>query len=157
MSQDFRLTISAVIWPGPVDGPLPITVFKILTPIMILTVGVFPATFFMGTIAALSVLFFYNTIWLEGSPETVNKWVEKLPKSFQKALKVGTISTLIPLVLSIGPFPLALAFRFLKFRGFWANIALVMGSYLNSLLWTGIIWGGGITILRNLISSYNFI
>lgn len=153
MSRDFRLTLAAIIWPGPVDGPLPITVFKIITPLLILILGVIPATIFMGTIASLFVLFFFETIWLEESLSKINIWINKLPKSFQKALKVSTATTLFPLVLSVGPFPLALAFRFLKFKGLRSKIILVVGSYVNSFLWTGVIWGGGITLFRNLASS----
>lgn len=156
MKKDFRLTLAAIIWPGPIDGPLPLTLFKIITPLLILTIGVVPATIFMGTVAALFVLFFFDTIWLEGSFNKVNEWVDRLPRSFQKALRVGTITALLPLVLSVGPFPLALAFRFLEFKGFRAQAILVLGCYVNSLIWTGVIWGGGITILKNLLENNIF-
>ena len=155
MSNDLRLTIAAIIWPGPIDGPLPITLFKILTPLLIIAVGVVPATFFMGTLAAVFVLFFFDVISDERSLSKVNEWVYRLPKAFQKALQIGTITALLPMVLSVGPFPLALSFRFLKFKGTKAQALLVLGSYVNSVIWTGIVWGGGISILRNFLSNQN--
>ena len=153
MSNDLRLTIAAIIWPGPIDGPLPITVFKVLTPFLILTIGIIPAIIFMGTLAAILVLFFFDVISDERSLSKVNDWVSRLPKAFQKALQVGTITALFPMVLSVGPFPLVLSFRFLKFKGIRAQALLVLGSYVNSILWTGIVWGGGISILKNLLSK----
>ena len=107
----------------------------------------------MGTLAAILVLFFFDVISDERSLSKVNDWVSRLPKAFQKALQVGTITALFPMVLSVGPFPLVLSFRFLKFKGIRAQALLVLGSYVNSILWTGIVWGGGISILKNLLSK----
>lgn len=151
MSNDLRLTIAAIIWPGPIGGPLPITVFKVLTPILIIAIGIIPAIIFMGTLAAIFVLFFLNVILEERSLGRVNEWVAKMPRAFQRALQVGTITALLPIVLFAGPFPLALSFRFLKFKGFRAKALLVIGSYVNAILWTGIVWGGGIGVLKNLL------
>ena len=149
MSKEFRFTLAALIWPGIIDGPLPITFFKVLTPVLIIWIGVVPATFIMGTLASVLVLFFFDTICSEESLKKIDGWIKKLPKTFQKALRVGTITALLPLVLSIGPFPLAVSLRFLNFRDFRARALLVFSSYINSIIWTGIVWGGGINLIRS--------
>ncbi len=151
MSRTLRLAIAASIWPGPINGPLPVTLFKFLTISLIALFGVVPATIVMGTLASVLVLFFYESLFAEGALDKVNHWIERLPPSYQKSLKVGTEASLLPLVFSAGPFPLALAFRLLNFRGARAKALLVAGTYANSILWTGLVWGSGITILKSFL------
>jgi hypothetical protein len=151
--KHFRLTLAAIIWPGPVDGPHPFTLFKILTPAFIIWIGVLPATFVMGLLAALLSLYFYEVIKLEGTSDLLNNWVHKLPDTFERALKLGTIPSLILLVLLAGPFPLAISFKFAKLRRFRAEALLILGSFANSLIWTGIVWGGGLSILRTFLDK----
>ena len=90
---------------------------------------------------------------LEGSSEALNKLVEKLPNAFEKVLKRGTKKSLIPLVLFTGPFPLAISFRFLNYDKSTARVLLVTGSFANALIWTGIVWGGGLTVLKSLVDG----
>lgn len=148
-----HLTIATLIWPGPIDGPHPFTLFKILTPALIIGLGVFPATFTMALISSALALYFYEAIMLEGSSEALNKLVEKLPNAFEKVLKRGTKKSLIPLVLFTGPFPLAISFRFLNYDKSTARVLLVTGSFVNALIWTGIVWGGGLTVLKSLVDG----
>ncbi len=153
MNHQTHLTLAAVIWPGPVDGPHPFTLFKILTPVLIIWLGVIPATIAMAFIVTGLVLYFYEVIMLEGSSDMLNKWVGKLPDTFEKALKLGTARSLLPLVLLTGPFPLAISFRFLDYPRTQARIYLVLGSFANALIWTGIVWGGGLSILKAFIDN----
>lgn len=148
-----HLTIATIIWPGPIDGPHPFTLFKILTPALILWLGVLPATLAMAFISSAMVLYFYEAIMLEGSSDLLQKWMEKLPNTFERALKLGTKRSLIPLVLFTGPFPLAISFRFLNYNKSKARTFLIFGSFANALIWTGVVWGGGLTILKSLVDG----
>ncbi len=151
--KHFRLTLAAIIWPGPIAGPHPFTLFKLFTPALIIWTGVLPATFVMGALASILSLYFYEVIKLEGTSDLLNNWVQKLPDTFEKALKLGTIPSLILLVLLAGPFPLAISFKYTKLGGFWAEALLVLGSFANSLIWTGVVWGGGLSILGAFIDN----
>lgn len=148
-----HLTIATIIWPGPIDGPHPFTLFKVLTPTLIIGLGVLPATFAMALISSAFALYFYEAIMLEGSSDLLNKWVEKLPNTFERSLKSGTRSSLLLLILLTGPFPLAISFRFLNYNKSKARRLLVLGSFANALVWTGIVWGGGLSILKSLVDS----
>lgn len=151
--KHFPLTLAAIIWPGPIDGPHPFTLFKILTPALIIGTGVLPATFVMGLLASILSLYFYEVIKLEGTSDLLNKWVQRLPDTFERALRLGTIPSLILLMLLAGPFPLAISFKYTKLRRFQAEAFLVLGSFANSLIWTGVVWGGGLSILGTLIDN----
>lgn len=146
-----HLTIATIIWPGPIDGPHPFTLFKVLTPVLIIWLGVLPATFIMAVVSSSLVLYFYEAIMLEGSTDVLNKWVEKLPDTLERSLKNGTKSSLLPLVILTGPFTLAISFRFLNYNKSKARAFLIFGSFANALIWTGIVWGGGLTILKSLV------
>ena len=157
MKRHFHITLAAMIWPGPIDGPHPFTLFKILTPILIIWIGILPATFVMALFAALTSLYFYEAVMLEGSSDLVNKWVARLPNRFEKALRYGTMSSLIPLVLLTGPFPLAISFRLLDYQKSKARLYLILGSFANALIWTGVVWGGGLTILTTVIGKISLL
>ena len=153
MHHHTHLTLATIIWPGPIDGPHPFTFFKIITPVLIIWLGVIPATIVMAVLVTGLSLYFYEVIMLEGSFDRLNKWVSKLPDTFEKALKVGTTRSLIPLVLLTGPFPLAISFRFLDYPRSRARMYLILGSSAYALIWTGIVWGGGLSILKAFIGN----
>ncbi|MEX0617205.1 MAG: hypothetical protein WD231_05395 [Candidatus Woykebacteria bacterium] len=147
-----HLAIAAIIWPGPINGPLPITLFKFLTPAFILLFGVIPATLIMASLASILVIYFFDEITKEESLDKINKWSRRLPAHYQKALKIGTISAFIPLVFTVGPFPVALAFRLLNFKGAKVKLLLVASCFANSFFWTGVFWGGGIALVESFLN-----
>lgn len=152
MNDQLRQSIVAFIWPGPIAGPLPLNLFRILAPVTVLYLGVFAATFLMILLSTVLVIVYFKLLELTGGQEFVEKLLQKTPKKFHRHAESKGPFELFFLGLLSGVFVYALTLRLLKYPDRASIILLVINSILSSIFWTGIFWGIVVEIGKNVLN-----
>jgi hypothetical protein len=152
MTTQFRQTLIGLIWPGPIAGPIPVNVFRIASPVLVYSLGPFFASLIMATITCVLVIFYFEILELTGGKKFVEDKLELLPKPIHQIILARALFPLLIASVLVGVFPLALGFRLLKYPRTFAEIVLVFGSFVNSFLWTGLVWGLLVGLAKTLLS-----
>lgn len=152
MNKKLRQTLIGLIWPGPIAGPWPLNLFRFSSPILVFYLGAFSASLIMAIVSSILVVFYFEILELTGGRKWVEEQLGKIPRPIHQIILNRTLFPLLAASFLIGIFPLALSFRLLNYPKTMAESVLVVGSFLNSFLWTGIVWGAIIEIFKSLFS-----
>ncbi|MDP2720360.1 MAG: hypothetical protein Q8O75_00110 [bacterium] len=148
MSEKFRQTLIGFIWPGPVAGPLPINFFRILAPVLVFYIKPILAALVVGIISALLAIFYYSLLELTGGKEYLEKLLKKLPAKIHARIETRGPLALFATSLVVGIFPYAVTLKLLKYPEGAARFVLVLAALVSAAVWTGVVWGSIVTLLR---------
>ena len=141
MSDKFRQTLIAFIWPGPIAGPLPLNLFRILAILLVVLFGPIIATFVMAIVTLIFLVWYFSLLELTGGKETLNALLSKLPFGLRQDVETKGPLVLFVSSLFLGVFPYAVFLKLLKYPKDASEILLGLASVANSVLWTGFFWG----------------
>jgi hypothetical protein len=150
MNERLRQPIINFIWPGPIAGPLPVNLFRILAPILVFYIKPVAAALAMGLLSAALAVYYYRLLQLSGGKEYVENLLKKLPgKTHQGIQNKGPIALFFS-SLVLGVFPYAIFLRLLKYSDTKSETLLVTAAFVSSIVWTGIFWGSVVELLKQL-------
>lgn len=155
MNDRLRQSVIGLIWPGPFAGPLPINLLRILAPILVLYLHPPLAALLMALVSSALAVFFFGLLRLEYGKQFTEKLLNKLPKKFYEQIETKGPLVLFASSLVFGVFAYAVFMRVLKYKETNSEGLLVLSSFLNSFIWTGIFWGVIVESLRGL-SNFAF-
>jgi len=155
MSERLRQTLIGFIWPGPIAGPLPVNLFRILAVLLVFYFGAFVATLLMGLITGLLSIFYFRLLELMGGREWVENLLRRLPAQTGERIKTRGPIALFASSLLVGVFPYAIFLKLLKYPEATSEILMILASFASSIVWTGVFWGTIVEILRQ-IASFAF-
>ena len=150
MNDKLRQSIISLIWPGPIAGPLPINLFRVLAIFSVVLFGPIIATFLMAIITTVFLIWYFELLELTGGKRTLENLLSRLP-----ALLRGGVISKGPVVLFfsglfIGVFPYTIFLKLLKYPKIKSEILLSVSAILSSFFWTGIIWGSVVEVIKRL-------
>ncbi|HEX7456160.1 MAG TPA: hypothetical protein VF303_01710 [Candidatus Nanoarchaeia archaeon] len=148
MSQHLRQTIIGFIWPGPIAGPLPLNLFRVLSPTLVFYIKPIPAALVMGIITAFLSIFYFRLLELTGGKEYTQILLKKLPAKAHQGIGAKGPSALFATSLAIGVFPYAIFLRLLRYSESSSEILLLAASLVSSFVWTGVFWGFVVEIIK---------
>ena len=148
MNEKLRQSIIGLIWPGPVAGPLPVNLFRVLAIFLVLYLGAFAATIVMVTLTSALSIFYFQLLELTAGKEWLEDLLQKLPTKTHTRIETKGPLALFLGSLLIGVFPYAIFLRLLRFSQTSSAILLVLSSMASSFVWTGIVWGSVIEGLK---------
>ncbi|OGY28941.1 MAG: hypothetical protein A3F35_02335 [Candidatus Woykebacteria bacterium RIFCSPHIGHO2_12_FULL_45_10] len=158
MDDRLRQSLIGLIWPGPIAGPIPLTLFRIASPLLVIAYGPFVAAMTMSVVSSVFVVVYFELLELTGGKKLLEEQLERLPARTHKMIENRGPYALLVSSGMVGVFPYALSLRLLRYPRLASESLLVVSAFLNSFLWTGFVWGGIIEILRQsgLAAKINF-
>jgi hypothetical protein len=148
VNEKLRQSIIGLIWPGPIAGPLPVNLFRILAIILVFYLKAFPAALIMGAITSLVAIFYFRLLELTAGKEWLEDLLQRLPNQTHTQIETKGPFALFLSSLLIGVFPYAIFLRLSRFQQTPSTILLVLSSTASSFIWTGIVWGSLIEGLK---------
>ena len=153
MSKDLRSTLVATIWPGPIAGPLPINLLRILSPLLVFYLGPVSASLVMSVLVSVLSVAYFRLLELTSGRQTTEEMLKKLPKKAHENIETkGPIALFFTSIL-VGVFPYAIFLKLLRYSKTNSEGLLITSSIIGSFAWTGVFWGGAIAILRSLAGT----
>jgi len=153
MNDRFRQSLVGLIWPGPIAGPIPITVFRLISPVLVFYQGPFLAAMVMSVVSSVICVFYFELLELTGGKKLVEKNLARLPKNTAGLVRRKSWLALLVTSSLVGVFPFALSLRLLKYPKTTSESLLVVSSFINSFIWTGFVWGMLIEFLKRMFLS----
>ncbi|OGY25772.1 MAG: hypothetical protein A2Z24_01280 [Candidatus Woykebacteria bacterium RBG_16_44_10] len=153
MNEKLRQSIIGLIWPGPVAGPLPVNLFRILSIFLVLYLSAFAATLVMAALTGAISIFYFRLLELTAGKEWVEDLLQRLPTKTHTRIETKGQSTLFLSGLLIGVFPYAIFLRLLRYPEAPSVLLLILSSTISSFIWTGVVWG---SLLEGLKQGVNF-
>lgn len=150
MNNKLRQSLIGFIWPGPIAGPVPINLFRVVSPVLVFYTSPIFASLVMGIISSVLSIVYFSLLELTGGKEYVESLLKKMPDKTHKGIESKGPVALFVTSIFLGVFPYAIFLRLLKYPRFTSKILLLFASFLNSLLWTGVFWGTLVEIFKNL-------
>jgi len=147
-NQKLRQSIIGLIWPGPISGPLPVNLFRVLAPLLVFYTGPILAVIVMGILTSGLAVLYFRLLELTGGKEYVAGLLKKLPKKAHQGIETKGPLTLYATSILVGVFPYAIFLGLLRYSKASSEILLVASAFVSSALWTGIFWGSVVEILR---------
>lgn len=148
MNERLRQSIIAFIWPGPIAGPTPINLYRVLSPLLVIYAGTVLAVLVMWIITSFTVIYYFRLLELTSGKSIVEKLLRKLPSwAHHKVERRGPIF-LFFVGIVLGVFTYAIILRLLKYSEAKSEMLLVGISLISSVIWTGIFWGSVVEIFR---------
>ena len=148
MSERLRQTLIGFIWPGPVAGPLPVNLFRIIAIFLIFYLGAFVAAIVMAIFTSAFSIFYFRLLELTAGKEWAENLLQKLPTKTHTQIETKGPIALFLSGLLVGVFPYAIFLRLLSFPKTPSTVLLVLSSAASSFIWTGIVWGSLIEGLK---------
>ncbi|OGY25064.1 MAG: hypothetical protein A2Z11_00375 [Candidatus Woykebacteria bacterium RBG_16_43_9] len=152
MNKRLRQSIIGLIWPGPIAGPLPINLFRILAPLLVIYVKPLAASLVMGILTAALSVYYYRLLELSGGREYVENLLKKLPTKAHRGIENKGPLALFASSLVFGVFTYAVFLRLLRYSETKSEIFLIASAFVSSIIWTGIFWGGVVEISKRFIT-----
>lgn len=147
-NQKLRQSIIGLIWPGPISGPLPVNLFRVLAPVLVFYTGPILAAIIMSVLTSGLAIFYFRLLELTGGKEYVASLLKKLPEKAHRGIETKGPFTLYATSILVGVFPYAIFLKLLRYSKSSSEILLVTAAFVSSALWTGIFWGSVVEILR---------
>ncbi|MEX0622051.1 MAG: hypothetical protein WD187_03630 [Candidatus Woykebacteria bacterium] len=148
MTEKLRQTIIAFIWPGPIAGPLPVNLFRILAPLLVFYGGIVLAILGMGVLTGVTSLIFFRLLELTSGKTFVERLLRKLPSWAHKNIeRQGPVALFFSSII-LGVFTYAIFLRLLRYSEGRSEILLVAASLVSAIIWTGVFWGSIVEILK---------
>ena len=148
MNERLRQSLIGLIWPGPIAGPLPVTTFRILAPVLVLYLRPLPAALIMSFVTASLSVFYFRLLELTGGKEFVEGLLLKLPPQTYAGVKTRGPLALFATSVLVGVFPYAIFLKLLRHREITSEVLLIIASTASSFVWTGLFWGSVVEILK---------
>src|SRR3989344_4126335 len=149
MNDQVRQTIISLIWPGPIAGPLPINLLRILSPLLVFYLGPVAASLVMSVLVSVLSVAYFRLLELTGGKETIENMLKKLPKKAHENIETKGPLALFFTSILVGVFPYAIFLKLLRYPERVSEGLLIALSITSSFAWTGLFWGGAIAILRS--------
>src|SRR4030042_4837269 len=105
MNDKLRQSIISLIWPGPIAGPLPINLFRILAIFSVTFFGPIIATFLMAIITTVFLIWYFELLELTGGKRALENLLSKLPAGLRRGVISKGPTALFFSSLFIGVFP----------------------------------------------------
>ena len=150
MNERLRQSIIAFIWPGPIAGPIPVNLYRILSPLLVISTGVIPAALIMWVITSFTSVYYFRLLELTSGKSYVEKLLRRLPDWAHHNIERRGPVFLLLVGIVLGVFTYAIILRLLKYSEARSEILLVGVSLVSSVIWTGIFWGSVVEIFRRL-------
>ena len=152
MSQKFRQTLIGLIWPGPIAGPFPLNLFRLLAPALVFYISPILAAIVMGFLTSLTSVFYFRLLELSGGRKYVEGLLDKFPLKIHKSVETKGPLTLFVSSLLVGVFTYAIFLKLINYRQPTSEKLLVVSSFVSAAIWTGIFWGSVVGALKRLVS-----
>ena len=150
MNDKVRQSIVAFIWPGPIAGPIPINLYRILSPLLVIYLGPILAALVMWVVTSFTVVYYFRLLELTSGKSYVEKLLGRLPDWAHRNIEKRGPVFLFFVGTVLGVFTYAIILRLLKYSEAKSEIMLVGVSLIGSVIWTGIFWGLIVELFRNL-------
>lgn len=152
MNEQFRQTLIGLIWPGPIAGPLPVNLFRILAPVLVFYHGPIISSLIMSVISSLLAVFYFVLLELTEGKNKVEELLKRLPEKTHHGIEKRGPAALFATSLLVGVFPYAIFLKLLRYPKAASEILLVASSIVGSFVWTGIFWGSAIEIIKRAVN-----
>lgn len=148
MNERLRQSIIAFIWPGPIAGPIPINLYRVLSPLLVIYLGPVFAALGMWVITSFTVVYYFRLLELTSGKSYIEKLLRRLPDwAHHNIEKRGPVFLFFGGTV-LGVFTYAIILRLLKYSEAKSEILLVGVSLISSVIWTGVVWGTLIELFR---------
>ncbi|SRR4030042_3276964 len=141
MNDKLRQSIIGLIWPGPIAGPLPLNLFRILAILLVILSGPVFATLGMAIITTIFLIWYFSLLELTSGKKMLAALLAKLPSRLREGVETKGPIALFASSLFIGVFPYAILLKLLKYPKKTSEILLSLSTLVSSILWTGLFWG----------------
>jgi hypothetical protein len=148
MNERFRQTTIGAIWPGPIAGPLPVNLFRILSPTLVIYLGAPVAAFVTGVLTTIFVIFYFRLLELTGGKDYVEGLLKKLPAQTHQGIENKGPAALFAMSVFTGVFAYAIFLKLLRYPKITSEILLITASFVGSIIWTGFFWGSVVEIVK---------
>ena len=148
MSERFRQTTIGFIWPGPVAGPLPVNLFRILSPALVFYLGPVFAALIMGLFVSLLSVTYFRLLELTGGKGYVESLLNRLPAKNQRRIETKGPLALFATSALTGVFAYAIFLKILRYPKSTSEVLLLLASFAGSVIWTGFFWGSLVEIFK---------
>lgn len=149
-NEKLRQATIAFIWPGPIAGPIPINLYRVLSPLLVIYTGSIFATLIMWVITSFTSVYYFRLLELTSGKSYVEKLLRRLPDWAHHNIERRGPVFLFFVGIVLGVFTYAIILRLLKYSETRSEILLIGVSLIGSVIWTGIFWGTLIELLRML-------
>ena len=150
MNERLRQSIIVFIWPGPIAGPIPINLYRVLSPLLVIYTGSIFAALIMWVISSFTSVYYFRLLELTSGKSYVEKLLRRLPDWAHHNIERRGPAFLFFVGVVLGVFTYAIILRLLKYSEARSEILLVGVSLISSVIWTGIFWGTIVEIFRRL-------
>jgi len=153
MNDHLRRTLIGFIWPGPLAGPLPVNVFRILSPVLVFYLQPLFASVLMAIFTSVLAIIYLQLLELTGGKEMLEQYLRRLPLKLHRGIENKGPFGLLFVSLLTGVFPYAIMLKLLKYDTLAAGGLIILASIVSALLWTGLFWGSVVAGLKVLLFS----
>lgn len=146
MNEKVRQSIIAFIWPGPVAGPIPINLFRLLSPLLVIYTGPIIASTLMWVITTFAVIVFFRLLELTEGKVFIEQLLKRLPNWAHRGIEKRGPWALFGVGTILGVFSYAIFLKLIRYPKDRSEILLIGLSFVNAFLWTGAFWGSVVEI-----------
>jgi hypothetical protein len=148
MNDKLRQSLIGLIWPGPIAGPLPINLFRVLSILFVAFAGPIIASLVMAAITTACLIWYFGLLELTGGKKLMGELLARLPHKLREGIETKEPVALFFSSFFTGVFPYAILLKLLKYPRTTSEILLGVSTLISSFVWTGLFWGGVIEIIK---------
>src|SRR3990172_9479937 len=151
MNQHLRQSIIAFIWPGPIAGPIPINLFRLLAPLLVIYIGPIFASALMWFITTFAAIVFFRLLELTEGKIFIENLLKRLPKWAHRGIETRGPWALFIVGIILGVFSYAIFLKLIRYSKRKSEVLLVCLSFVNAFIWTGVFWGSVVELGKRVL------